>query len=150
MSKKISAECHSDDATVQVDFDASLWARSADVYDLASLIECGCKNDYPADEVAIFMAEHDDNVKKMFDYIETVNEAGGVMMGMKREHCGFECSVNESELLDWLSENRPDVFLARAFRTDKGDILEGYDFSEYISEEDKKKIEVPLLTIPKP
>jgi hypothetical protein len=95
---EIPAECHSDDRKVEVKFNASLWLEQASDDAILDLMGCGCGGDYPADEVAIWMAGHDENVVKMFSYIE-VNEP-----------MGFECNVEPRPLLKWIKENKPNLF----------------------------------------
>jgi hypothetical protein len=93
---KIKAECHSDDHKVEVPFDAIRWAKKASDKEISDLIQCGFRGDYPADEVAIFEADHNEDVAFMFKYI-------GVVGG------GFECSVDEDDLVAWIKKNRPQI-----------------------------------------
>lgn len=99
----IKAETHSDDRAVEVDFDATPYFQQASDEDLASLIECGFEGDEPADQVAIHLADTNDQIAAMFTYLEARNRAS-------RKSTGFEVSVDEDEALDWLKQNRPSVF----------------------------------------
>jgi hypothetical protein len=52
--------------------------------------------DYPSDFVAHYIAGCNDDVAKMFDYIE-----------FKSDDTGFECYINANDALIWIKENRP-------------------------------------------
>ncbi len=80
----IQARCYSDDRNVDVEFDATLWWAQASEEQKQALRDCGWGGDYPADEVAIFMADHDEGVKRMFTYLEIID-------------IGFECHVEPVE-----------------------------------------------------
>ena len=92
----IKAECHDDSHHCEVDFDARRWFQQASDDDIFRLAGCGWGGDYPADEVARFMEDHDEAVAEMFRYIE-------------RSKDGFECHVEEEDALRWLAKNRPYV-----------------------------------------
>ena len=98
----IKAECHSDDRCVEVDFDATPWFDQASDEQILDLIKCEWGYDYPADDIAIFMADKNPEVKSMFDYI---NIRG------KIETIGFECSVDEAMATLWLKLHRPGLLL---------------------------------------
>ena len=99
----IPAECHDDNRIAQCPFDALLWAEHASDSEMMDLASCGYRNDYPADEVAIFMADFNDEIAFMFKYIEKHNDEVG-------DNIGFECSVEREPFLEWVKINRPDVF----------------------------------------
>lgn len=90
----IPAEAHTDDHLVEVKFDAVSWFRQADGYDLVRLVNCEFRGDYPADEVAEFCANNNEELQRLFTYLSVVNNP--------RIVCGFECSVDEQAALDWL------------------------------------------------
>jgi hypothetical protein len=92
----IKAECHSDDRAVEVSFDATPWFEQASQEDIESLKECGWGGDYPADDVAIFMAEHNGEIQDMFKYIEFRH---------KIEHIGFECHVDSEDAEKWIKSS---------------------------------------------
>ena len=100
----IKAECHSDDRNVEVEFDATKWFKRATKKAILALAGCGWRGDYPADAVAEFMANHNSEVADMYKYLSIINR--------KRTVCGFECSVNESDAMEWLKINRPNIFKA--------------------------------------
>jgi hypothetical protein len=91
----IRAECHSDDFCVEVDFDATQWFEQASDDEIKALRDCDWGGDYPADEVAMFMAEHSQEVEDMFKYIT---------LRHKLEHIGFECHVNPEDAERWLND----------------------------------------------
>lgn len=99
----ITAETHSDDYAVEVDFDATPYFKQASDEDLARLIECGFEGDYPADWVAENLADTNPEIAAMFTYLEARNKAS-------RKSIGFEVSVDPDEALAWLKQNRPSVF----------------------------------------
>lgn len=91
----IPAEAHTDDERVKVEFDAIHWFQGASAHDIARLVLCGWGGDYPADEVAQLCANHNDGLKRLFDYLAIVNQPrSGV--------CGFECHVNPDAAMAWL------------------------------------------------
>lgn len=98
----IKAECHSDDRAVEVAFDATPWFESASVRDLLDLAECGYGGDYPADCVAMYVAEEQshEGIQKMFEYLDVVNLRGAI---------GYECHVDPEDAEAWLTEHRPAV-----------------------------------------
>jgi len=91
----IKAECHSDDHNVEVNFDATTWFKQASDKDILDLDGCGWGGDYPADEVAEFIGNHNKRIAEMFRYLEIVRDQG------------FECNVDEASARKWLKKNRP-------------------------------------------
>lgn len=98
----VEAECHSDDRVMQVQFDAAPWLAKASCDDIVKLVACEWKNDYPADEVAIWTAADNEDVAKMFSYLEMLGNANRTM--------GFECSVNGKQAMKWIKKNRQDIY----------------------------------------
>jgi hypothetical protein len=98
----IKAECHSDDHNVEAEFDATPWFEQAKDKDLADLAECGWGGDYPADEVAEFMADRVERIAEMFKYLEIIHGDPS-----KKDCQGFECHVEDGDALKWILENRP-------------------------------------------
>ena len=94
----IKAECHSDDRVREADFDAMPWFIQASAESIADLAACGWGGDYPADGVAQFMADHDESVLKMFQYLNLVSD--------QKDAPGFECHVDEADAMAWLRDNR--------------------------------------------
>jgi hypothetical protein len=95
---KINAECHSDDFAVEVKFDAEEWFKTADDDMIKDLASCDWGGDYAADRVAMEMAIVDEEINKMFDYVNA------------REEIGFECHVDENDAMAWLRENKPALY----------------------------------------
>ncbi len=104
----IKAECHSDDRVRETVFDATPYFTQARAETIIALADCDWGGDYPADLVAQFMAEHDEEVSKVFQYLELVSN--------KKDAPGFECHINESDALDWLKENRKALALTLEMR----------------------------------
>lgn len=101
--KRAAARAWTDDGAFVCEFDAALWLAQAQEKDIEDLAECGWRGDYPADEVARFMSDHDDGLHAMFEHI-------GLLAGTLSE-TGFECSVDSEAALRWLKWRRPDVYL---------------------------------------
>lgn len=95
----IPAYCHTDDRRIEVKFDAAPWFKQASNDEITDLAACGFGGDYPADEVAIWTADHNDEVALMFKYIEAVTTP--------RHAEGFECHVDEKSATTWVTKNRP-------------------------------------------
>ena len=111
---EVPAECHSDDHMASATFDAAPWLKKATIKELANLVSCGFGGDYGSDEVAIWTAGRDRNVKDMFYYIEHHNE-NNPHQGFKSqgfESQGFECHVDKDKALSWLKAHRPDFIKA--------------------------------------
>jgi len=102
----IVAECHSDDRNVEVAFDATPWFKQASNKDILDLAGCGWGGDYPADEVAEWMADRRSKAGKriaeMFKYLEIIHGDPA-----KKNTQGFECHVDEDSARKWLAKNRP-------------------------------------------
>ena len=99
--KIIRAEVHTDDHRAEASFDAVEWFEQASDQDIIDLAGCSWGGDYPADDVAEFMADHDSNVADVFKFLETYNR------GPARDRQGFECHVNSDDAIRWLKEHKP-------------------------------------------
>lgn len=96
----IAAECHSDDRAVEVDFDAEDWFKTAKDNEIIALAACGFGGDYPADYVAESLADVNKEIADMYSYIQMRSRNGTI---------GFECYVNETDALTWISINRSNL-----------------------------------------
>lgn len=90
----IPAEVHTDDRKVEVKFDAVKWFHAASPHEIAKLATEGWGRDYAADGVAEFIAAHNPDVKRVFDYLAIVNQEKTV--------CGFECTIDQEAAMEWL------------------------------------------------
>ena len=99
---RVSAEAHSDDHACEVTFDATPYFEQASDEDLFKLAVCGWGGDYPADTVAIFMADQPGQTQltDLFKYLEIARRAKDI---------GFECHVDAEEAMVWMEANRPAV-----------------------------------------
>jgi len=97
----IQAECHSDDHIVETDFDAEPWFIQATNDEITKLACCRWGSDYPADEVAVFIAGVNQSVKRVFIYFELVAH--------KKDHPGFECSIETESAMAWIAQHRPQL-----------------------------------------
>lgn len=102
---EITADVHSDDHKMNVQFDARLWFMQADDKDIIDLAQCGWGGDYPADAVATFMAGQQDDVQAVFDYIVAVKTQ------INGDTMGFECHVDGAQAMNWIRQQRPSLIL---------------------------------------
>lgn len=96
----ITAECHSDDHAVEVTFDATRWFENATDKQILSVAAEDWAFGYATDDIAMSEAEENEQIADMFKYIEIRG---------KVEDMGFGCSVDHSEAMTWLKENRPNL-----------------------------------------
>ncbi len=101
---KIRTEAWSDCRQMQVQFDSIKWAEQASDKQLLELVECGFERDYAADNVALFMADHNSEAKKLFDFLKIVQK-----QPLSGDTNGFEVRVNSIDFIEWLNKNRPDI-----------------------------------------
>lgn len=97
--KPVRAECHTDDYAFEYEFDAALWFKQAGAKQIIALGNCGWGGDYPADDVAQWMAKYDDRLALLFSYLEIANKGNQTV--------GFECHVDDGDAAQWLTTNRP-------------------------------------------
>ena len=98
----IRAKAWSDCRQIEVHFDCLKWAEQATDEELSDLISCGYSHDYPADEVVQYMADHDEQAKKLFDFLEIVTR-----QPFSGDTNGFECEVDEGDFNAWIESNKP-------------------------------------------
>lgn len=102
----VKAEVHTDDGLDQAYFDAALYL--ADPYttdsDLLELARCGFGGDYPADNVARYFEDKDDDVTALFRHHDA-------LVGTPRE-TGFECYVDRNDAMKWIRANKPYLLVA--------------------------------------
>jgi|KBSMisStaDraftv2_1062788.scaffolds.fasta_scaffold03160_22 hypothetical protein len=99
----ITAKVHSDDYLVEITFDATEWFDQAPGFEIEDLAACEWGGDQPADYVTFFYDET--KTKRLFDYL-SLNPT----MGFKNDPVGFECHVDETEAMNWLKQNRNEVY----------------------------------------
>lgn len=114
----IKAECHSDDYEVEVSFDATPWFERASTGELFDLARCEYGGDYPADCIALYVAEEqsDEGVKEMFAYLNRAHH--------RREPVGYECHVDPEDAEVWLAEHRPIVLSKIRQRAEREEAIE--------------------------
>ena len=101
----IKAEFHSDDLKVEIDFDATPFFENASDDAIFALVECGWGGDDPADNVMYVMQDHGSDVfDKWCRYQEFYDG-------------GFEIHVGEEDAMDWLQNNKPNVFAQLIMKT---------------------------------
>lgn len=99
----IHAETHPDDHAMEVEFDATPWFEQASPEEIVDLAECGWGGDLPADQVAEFFEESDEDVSAMFSYVHLRHKTS-------RDGFGFECYVDSGDALEWIKANRPELY----------------------------------------
>lgn len=127
---KVSASAYSDDRVVKVSFDCTAWFKQATHDQIVRLAEAGWARDYPADEVAEHMADHNQEVKQLFDYLALVHKAG--------KDCGFECEVSKAQALAWLKVKRRETWAVvlcedldvRVFPSQEDEIKGNWDWND--------------------
>ena len=97
----ISSKAWSDCQQFQIQFDATLWANQASDQALIDLGKCGFRGDYPADDVVMFMADHCEKAKSLFEFLQVARYQ------FNGDTNGFECAVDEDDLRNWLKEHKP-------------------------------------------
>jgi hypothetical protein len=101
----IPAEAHSDDRVISAEFNAGPWFEQASDHEIRDLAGCGWGGDYPADAVAIGLAENDPGLGRLFGYLEII------AADPSKKNCrGFECRVDETAALEWLRIHRPSIW----------------------------------------
>jgi hypothetical protein len=101
LTNGIRADAYTDDEMAVIEeFDATRYFEDSSDEEIMELAKCGWGGDYPADEVAQFMADHDDRLAKMFRYIEAAEE-------VSPDAPGLECHVNVEDAMAWIAEHRP-------------------------------------------
>jgi hypothetical protein len=98
----IRAEVHTDDHKVYASFDATPFFEQATLDQVVALKAIDWGGDYQADAVALFMLGKDPEVGLLFRYLELVPP------GSDGYPLGFECRVDEEDVLRWVRANRPD------------------------------------------
>jgi hypothetical protein len=99
MKKTIRARCYSDDRKAKAGFDAVGWFEYASDQDIINLAKCGWIDKTPAEQVTIYMADHDRGVAKVYKYLQEKNEGTEKQMGLV-------CHVNETAARKWIKEHR--------------------------------------------
>jgi hypothetical protein len=114
----IKAECHSDDHKAEIAFDATSWFEQASDKEIAQVVDCNWGGDYPTDNIAIYMSDYNEEIAKMFIYLEIAHNQG------------FECCILDTgAAVDWIKENRPDIYLK----------LEKLEEDEFLAEQFKEE-----------
>jgi hypothetical protein len=104
----IQAKLWSDCGNKQVEFDATPWFRMATAEKIQELADCGWSRDYPADNVAHFMADSNDNaVLNFFHFLEWMPR----QPYSSEDTNGFECEIDANQAIEWLKVNRPEIQL---------------------------------------
>lgn len=95
----VRATCYSDDHLVTVHFDAVPYLKTATDIAIVDIFKCGFGGDYAADHCAEFFEKGE--TKAVFDHTHIMRRNGGEM--------GFECNLEQRDVLHWVQKNRPSV-----------------------------------------
>ena len=90
----IPAEVHDDDRRFEISFDALPWFLQASDQEILDLAAIDWGGEMESDEVAIFMAERDDEIEDMFKYMNR----------------GFECHVDAEAARRWIKRSNPELY----------------------------------------
>lgn len=96
---EIRASFSLDKTDAHITFEALPWFATASDNQLLELAQAGFAHDYPADNVAMALAEHIDELRRLFAVHEIL---GG----------GFSCSVDPLDAMTWILANRPGIYAA--------------------------------------
>lgn len=98
----VIAEVVSDDHIQKASFDAQDWFKQATDEDILELAREGYSHDFTSDNVARFFRETNEDVKRVFDYLDTIKDVPS-----KKDVNGFGCTVDEDQAITWVDANRP-------------------------------------------
>ena len=93
---EVEARVKTDDGAYEAIFNAIPYLRQASWKDLQKLAACNFGGDYPADEVAWWVASEGGD-----------DEVAHVMRRIQKDSLGFEVHINEDEARAWLDAVRP-------------------------------------------
>ena len=108
---EIGAEIHSDDYVFEVPFLANEWFASATAAQICDLADCDWGGDAAADSVALDLPEANEEIQRLFDYLELKN-SGRYRQGTT----GFEVHVEEDQAREWLRVHRPEILSLPALK----------------------------------
>ena len=111
----IKAKAWSDDHNVEVEFDATAWFEGAGNKEILDLAACDWRGDYPADAVAMFMADQVPGLAALFKYLEIIAKDP-----LKKDLGGFECAVDAEQARQWIKEHRPNILAMAVDAVEKG------------------------------
>lgn len=102
MGETIRTEFWTDDRVVECEFDARPFFMQATAHEIGGIIGCGYRGDYPTDAIAQYVSDKhlDATLESGFDYIGLMQKAG------REDAPGFECSVDQESMLNWLDKYR--------------------------------------------
>jgi hypothetical protein len=114
----ICATCHTVDDALTVEFDATLWFQEADPASIVHVAGQGWSSARIADAL-----EGRPGYERLHELIDYATNRLGQESLEDPTFPTFECSVDGSEAMAWLDENRPDV--AAAIRSRQGNAVHG-------------------------
>jgi hypothetical protein len=113
----IKANAWSDDHNIEVDFDATPWFEGASSKEILDLAACDWRGDYPADAVAMFMADQVPELADLFKYLEIIAKDP-----LKKDLGGFECAVEAKCARQWIRAHRPNILAMAVESVEKGEL----------------------------
>lgn len=117
----IPAKITTDDGAFEVKFNALKWFEQASEPDLFGLGLAEWGGDYKSDAVATFIARFDEDVARVFRYIELRNEAVGhddstaslrAIRDRVANMIGFDVHIDSTAAMTWLAVHRPKIHLS--------------------------------------
>ncbi len=101
--KAVKAKIKTDDHVFDLVVDITDWLNQASEKEILDVVNCEFGHDYPTDSIAFFLLDKNDDVDEMFTYLE-------IMSKRTHDNVGFEVDVNQEEMLEWLRENKPEIY----------------------------------------
>ena len=132
----IKAKAWSDDHNIEVEFDATAWFEGASNKEILDLAACDWRGDYPADEVAMFMADQVPALADLFRYLAIIAKDP-----LKKDLGGFECAVDADQAHQWIKKHQSNILALAVESVEKGDL----DAETAASRIPPRKFEVRLV-----
>lgn len=104
LTPSVQAEVHTDDQHLKVEFDATRWFAQASVQEIMDLQAISWRGDYAADAVAEYYESTNSEIADLLKYCRSSRNNRGDIIG-------FECSVDETEAMEWLKQHRNHVWI---------------------------------------
>jgi hypothetical protein len=103
----IRATCHTVDDALTVEFDATPWFQEADPASIVQVARQGWSSPRIADAL-----EKRSGYERLHDLVDYATNRLGLESLEDPTIPTYECTVNGTEAMAWLDENRPDVAAA--------------------------------------
>ena len=95
---KIDAEVHTDDRAVSHKFNAAPYFADIADKQIMDIIKCGYVGNESTDQIALEYPLPEKGIEEVMHYLNHIRQTSDM---------GFECSVNENDVLAWVRVHRP-------------------------------------------